>query len=423
LSRALLQWTLRRALPRGARRTVVLTGAAAAVCVLAAVPASAQPAPAPLDRGDRDAVHDVCGAPGPGNAHCHAKLRFGADGTPHASSTPVAGSYGPVDLRSAYALPAAGGAPGSGPVVAVVDAYDNPNVEADLNVYRTQYGLGRCTSASGCFAKLNQRGQAVGGRVKAPAGNVGWGQEIAIDVEMAAAVCPACRIVLVEADSNSFANLAAGVDAAVAAHAVAVSNSYGAGEFNGELTYDAHYRHPGVAVTVSSGDAGYGAEYPASSQYVVAVGGTSLTRTATARGWSETAWSSAGSGCSAYVPQPAWQTTAMTGCATRALSDVSAVADPYTGVAVYDSYGSSRGRNWYVFGGTSVASPIVAAVYALAGNTASADPRSFPYQNATALNDVVGGSNGSCGVAVLCTAGTGWDGPTGLGTPNGTGGF
>ncbi len=177
-----------------------------------------------------------------------------------------------------------------------------------------------------------------------------------------------------------------------------------------------------MAITASSGDSGFGVEYPAASQFVTAVGGTTLTRASNSRGWTETAWSGAGSGCSAFETQPSWQhsnTNITAHCSRRAVADVSAVANPSTGVDVYDSY---REPGWLVFGGTSVASPIIASIYALAGNAASVTYGSFPYSHTSSLNDVTSGSNGSCGND-LCTAGTGWDGPTGLGTPNGTGGF
>jgi subtilase family serine protease len=186
-----------------------------------------------------------------------------------------------------------------------------------------------------------------------------------------------------------------------------------------------HFNHPGIPITVSSGDSGYGVEYPAASPYVTAVGGTSLTRASNPRGWTESAWSGAGSGCSAYEPKPGWQKD--TGCARRTVADVSAVADPNTGVSVYDtncnSLQSLLGNcftGWGTVGGTSVGAPLIAGVYGLAGGGASAQTA---YLNATQLNDVTSGSNGSCGGSYLCTAGGGYDGPTGLGTPNGTGAF
>jgi len=353
----------------------------------------------------------VCSTGPAHSARCLSHVALDAGGRPLASTSPASGSYGPADLQSAYVL--AGAPSGSGQTVAIVDAYDNPNAASDLAAYRSQYGLPACTTQTGCFRELNESGATS----PLPSGDSGWGQEIDLDVEMVSAVCPSCSIALIEARSANFSDLAAAEDtAANLVHAGAISNSYGGSEYSSETTDQQHYNHPGSLIAVSSGDNGYGVEFPASSQYVVAVGGTSLTPGGNARGWSETAWSGAGSGCSAYVPKPSWQTD--TGCSRRSVADVSAVADPNTGVAVYDSYGSG-GSNWFVFGGTSVASPIVASVGARAGGTSPA----APYANRGALNDVVGGSNGSCSPAYLCTAVTGYDGPTGLGSPNGTGAF
>jgi subtilase family serine protease len=239
-------------------------------------------------------------------------------------------------------------------------------------------------------------------------------------VQIAHGICPDCKILLVEAKSNSFANLMAAVDYA-SSHANVVSNSYGASEFSGETSYDFHFNHVGVPITVSSGDNGYGVEYPAASQYVTAVGGTTLSLSANGSRASETAWSGAGSGCSAYEPKPSWQTD--TGCARRTVADVSADADPASGAAVYDSYGSSGQKGWFTVGGTSLAAPLVAGVYGLAGNGASTTYASFPYAHSGSLYDVVSGSNGSCSGSYLCTSVRGFDGPTGLGTPAGIGAF
>ena len=200
-----------------------------------------------------------------------------------------------------------------------------------------------------------------------------------------------------------------------------ISNSYGGSDAS-DANYGSYYNHPGIAVTVSSGDAGYGAEYPASSHYVTAVGGTSLHTASNTRGWTETAWSGAGSGCSAYNTALSGQASVGTGCANRAVADVSAVADPATGVAVYDSTAYQGYVGWMVFGGTSVAAPIIGAVYGLAGNAGSID-NNYPYSHAGSLFDVTSGCNGSCPTTQWCNARTGWDGPTGLGTPNGTGAF
>ena len=240
---------------------------------------------------------------------------------------------------------------------------------------------------------------------------------------MASAVCPQCAILLVESNSSSILDLGTAVNRAALMGAKAISNSYGtSNEFRGETSYDSYYNHPGIAITASSGDSGYGTSFPAVSNHVVAVGGTSLVEDGSARGFSETAWSGAGSGCSTYFSKPSWQTDA--GCARRAEADVSAVANPSTGVAVYDSYGSSGGNNWYVFGGTSVSAPIIAGAYGLAYNGTVTDyPARLLYANPVGLFDVVGGSNGNCSPSYLCNAVAGFDGPTGLGTPNGLASF
>jgi len=350
----------------------------------------------------------VCPAVQAGYAACLAWVRTDKV-TPNAS-TPS--GYFPADLQSAYKLPSS--TAGSGQTIAIVDAYDDPTAEADLGVYRSQFGLSACTTANGCFKKVNQTGGT-----SYPRKNGGWAQEISLDLDMVSAICPNCHILLVEASSTSFANLGAAVNYA-AAHANAVSNSYG-----GSDTADSaapYYNHPGVAITASSGDGGYGVEFPASSHYVTAVGGTHLVRDSSSRGWSETAWSGAGSGCSTKNPALTGQASFNTGCSMRAVADVSAVADPNTGVAVYDSTAYQGLSGWLVFGGTSVSSPIIAAVYGLAGNAASID-NNYPYAHSSSLFDVTSGSNGSCSPSQLCTARVGWDGPTGLGTPNGTGAF
>jgi hypothetical protein len=335
--------------------------------------------------------------------------------------------YGPSDLQSAYDLPSA--TAGSGATVAIVDAYNDPNAAADLATYRAQYGLPACTEASGCFRVVNEEGQAS----PLPADGNGWDVEESLDVDMVSAICPDCKIILVEANSADTSDLGPAVDAAVALGAQYVSNSYATtGEDPSETGDDQYYNHPGVVITAAAGDAGYAVNYPAASPYVTSVGGTTLVRdSGTARGWAETAWGNGtsgqgtGSGCSAYEPQPSWQTGVVSGCANRAVADVSAVADPSTGVAMYDSY--SEG-GWMVVGGTSVATPIIASVYALAGApTSGSYPASYLYAHyavdPSVFNDVTSGSDGTCGPAVLCMAGPGWDGPTGLGTPDGVTGL
>jgi subtilase family serine protease len=384
-----------------------------------------------LHRGSHgEADVNVCStAVGPGVAHCDVHVRtdlFGKDVEPlrrgpNPAGSPIknstlgnAGAYDPAFLQSAYDAPSATN--GSGQTVAIVDAYDAPHIEADLAMYRARFQLPACTTVNGCFKKVDQNGGT-----QYPAGNTNWAEETSLDVQMVSALCPRCHILLVEANTATIDDLGAAVKKAVELGANVVSNSYGAAEWSAEAGADSMYfDHPGVAIVASSGDSGYGVSYPAASPDVVAVGGTSLyqatysgTRNAT-----ETAWSKAGSGCSAYEPKPAWQTD--TQCANRTVADVSAVADPNTGVWVFDS----DAGGWIVVGGTSVAAPIVGAMYALAGNVPSTtEMGSLPYATPSALNDVTSGSNGSCGGSYLCTGAAGYDGPTGLGTPNGAAAF
>ncbi|MYR01073.1 S53 family peptidase [Streptomyces sp. SID6139] len=343
---------------------------------------------------------------------------------PHASSGTPTG-YGPSDLQSAYGLASAASSKGSGETVAIVDAYDDPNAAADLATYRSYYGLSACTTSNGCFKKVSQTGSTT----SLPSADSGWAGEISLDLDMVSATCPNCNILLVEAKSASMANLGTAVNEAVKLGAKYVSNSYGGSESSSDTSYDTkYYKHAGVVITASAGDEGYGAEYPAGSQYVTAVGGTALKKASTTRGWSESVWNTSstegtGSGCSAYDAKPSWQTD--TGCGKRMIADVSAVADPATGVSVYDSYGAD-GTGWNTYGGTSASSPLIASVYALAGTPSSASyPAKFPYAKAgtSALNDVTSGSNGSCSTSYFCTARSGYDGPTGLGTPEGVSAF
>ncbi len=338
--------------------------------------------------------------------------------------------YGPAQLQSAYGV---AGLTSGGRTVAIVDAFDDPKAASDLAVFRSTYGLAPCTTTSGCFTKLNESGAAS----PLPKKDNGWSEEISLDLDTVSMICPDCHILLVEASSASTADLAKAVNTAAARTPAAISNSYGGAEASSELAGDANYNHPGIAITASSGDSGYGVQWPAASPFVTAVGGTSLSAASNARGWTETAWSGAGSGCSKFEAKPAWQLDS--GCAKRTVADVSADADPNTGVGIYDTQngcGSSslcdslielgvvQGLDgWAQVGGTSLSSPLIASVYALAGNSSSINYGSFPYANTSSLNDVISGSNGTCTPAYLCTAGPGYDGPTGLGTPIGTGAF
>lgn len=312
------------------------------------------------------------------------------------------GGYNPSDLLTAYGLTTAASG-GNGVTVAIVDAFDDPNAESDLAAYRSQFGLAACTTANGCFTKVK-----FGRRT-----NIGWAEEESLDVDMVSAICPKCHILLVEAATNSTANLTTAEDYALS-HANYASNSWSGNEST-NTTSDSHYQMAGKVVTAATGDSGFNttAQWPAILPGVIGVGGTSLTSTSPRV---ESAWSGAGSGCSKVYAKPTFQTNVNTGCTMRAQSDVSAVSDPNTGVSVYDTF---RQSGWLVFGGTSVATPIIASVYALAGNTNNA---TYLYGHSSRLFDVKTGNNGNCG-APLCTAGTGWDGPTGEGSPSGTGAF
>jgi subtilase family serine protease len=380
----------------------VVTAAAVSVglgAIISAAPATASGV----------SVQRVCAAPAAGDAAC---LALQVSGSAHLSAFAGPSGYHPADLLSAYKLDPT---KGSGQTLAVVDAFDDPHAEADLGVYRSTFGLSPCTTANGCFTKVNQDGQAS----PLPTPRVNWSLEISLDVDMASAICPNCHILLVEATTASFANLGIAVNRAATMGATEISNSYGGGEI---ASVAGDYNHPGIPITASSGDGGYaaGPQAPADFATVTAVGGTTLRTATNYRGWAETVWSGAGSGCSAKIAKPAWQHD--TACSKRTIADVAAVADPSTGVSVYDTFGYSYG-GFLVVGGTSASSPIIAGVYALAGNGASINDASFVYAHSTKLNDVRKGSNGSCGGSYLCTGVTGYDGPTGLGTPKGTGAF
>ncbi len=409
------------------KSTLGLSGIAALVATTAVLASSAGAA------GTLPTLRPFCTT---GPIRCQSALRVDIPVVP--AATAAHSGYGAQDLQAAYKLASYSATRGGTQTVALVDAYDDPTIESDLNVYRAYYGLGPCTTANGCFKKVNQDGE----QGNYPIANPDWEPEIALDTEMVSAVCPKCHILLVEANSADEAiatsnpaqhsDLGAAVDTAVNLGATEVSNSYGtAGPEPDQTFFDHYYDHPGVAITASAGDQDYGTVWPAASPYVTAVGGTELVQDpTTARGWSESVWGSlypgvlpndaqgTGSGCSMWEPKPAWQHDA--GCAGRTVADVSAVAD---NVAIYDS--SPEIGGWGVVAGTSIASPFTASVYALAGNAKSLVYGSYPYSHTSGLFDVASGSNmtptTTCGY--LCQAGPGYDGPTGLGTPNGISGF
>ncbi len=315
-------------------------------------------------------------------------------------------------LQAAYNLPSS--SKGNGQIVAIVDAYDNPNVASDLAEYRSTYGLPPAN-----FTKFNQRGQT--GHY--PENDEDWGVEIDLDVEMVSASCPNCTIYLVEADAPFDADLDAAESEAVKLGAHIVSNSY-----SGSGLARSDFETLGITYLASAGDAGYGIGYPAAFDSVVAVGGTDLSRSQNPRGWSETVWSGTGSGCS-LEKKPAWQSDR--GCSNRTANDVSAVACPCTGVAEYDTDLPPGQQSWFVVGGTSVASPLLAGVFGLASNAQAQDGgKTFwikRHEKKRDLNRITSGNNGSCLPTYLCTAGTrafrDYSGPAGWGTPNGIGAF
>ncbi len=343
-------------------------------------------------------VQRACNDFRPGVAHCDALIRTDL----HGVGPDVPGLYA-ASLEAAYNLPSTGG---SGQVVGIVDAYDNPDVATDIAEYRSFMGLSTAN-----FTKYNQTGQ----QSNYPQGNEGWGVEIALDVEMVSAACPNCTIILVEANSANWSDLQTAEQEAFALGATVVSNSY-----SGSGATQSYFTTNKGVILASAGDSGYGIADPADFDTVVAVGGTTLTKGGGTRGWTETAWSGTGGGCSSDT-KPKWQKDK--DCKFRTGNDVSAIADPNTGVAEYDTYGEG---GWFVVGGTSVSSPFLGGVFGLAGNATSQNAGSTFYvkKHHKDLYDITKGSDGSCSPeGYLCEAGKGYDGPTGWGTPNGIGAF
>ena len=324
-------------------------------------------------------------------AHNYLRVR------PNVSSSPT--GLSPATVKSAYGFPTSSTA-GAGTTIAIVDAYDHPKIESDLAVFSTQFGLPACTTANGCFRKVDQNGGT-----SYPKRNAGWALEIALDVEWAHAIAPGARILLVEATSNSFTNLLAAEDYA-RTHAHYVSNSWGAAEFSGESSYDSHFSGSGVSFFVSSGDNGTPAEYPSSSPNVISVGGTTPHFSGGSFS-SETGWSGSGGGCSVYENgNPAQSTGSVTCNGKRATPDVSLVADPASGVSVYDSFRYQGQAGWWTVGGTSASSPMWAARSAAAGAVVNA---AYVYGNSISYRDITIGNNGA-------GCGPGYDLVTGLGS-------
>lgn len=381
---------------------------------------------------------------GPGDMQCFAFertdlrepiVRESAPGELQPDAAAAVRGYVPADLQQAYALPSS--TAGKGKTVAIVDAFGYPAAESDLAKYRAAFRLPPCTRANGCLRIVNQAGGTT------LPGGTSWEFEQALDLDMVSAICPNCKILLVQAQSNSFSNLYAADTTAARLGAIAVSNSYGSHEWEG---FDSHFVHAGTVFVASAGDDGGGAHFygatngtqqPCSLSTVVCVGGTALIRSpGTARGWTEKTWNdlqitqcggthpscgATGSGCSTIVAKPAWQTDH--GCTHRAESDVAANASTSYPVAVYQA-------GWTAAGGTSAASPMVAAMFALAASSSGARTI-WAHAGSAALHDVTVGTNlygpftGGCSslVTYICRAGKGYDGPTGNGSPNGLGAF
>ena len=364
-------------------------------------PQAVQAASLPVQANINGSVHQPA-CPGPaaaGDSRCYAWV------TPFATSSPT--GLSPATIKSVYNFSTSLTA-GAGQAIAIVDAYDDPTAEKDLGVFSTQFGLPACTTANGCFKKVNQTGGT-----RYPRSNSGWALEISLDVQWAHAIAPGASILLVEASSASFTNLLAAEDYA-AGHAAYVSNSWGASEFSSEASYDTHFSRPGVSFFVSSGDKGLPAQYPSASPKVISVGGTTLHFDSSGSFTGETGWSSGGGGCSTYetanAAQSGFSGYAQVSCAgKRATPDVALDADPNSGVSVYDStpyYGQS---GWYQVGGTSASSPMWAARSADAGQVVSA---AYVYASNIAFRDITSGYNGaSCLVGYdLCSGRGSWTG-------------
>lgn len=382
---------------------------AAAVLALSSLISFAVAQPTAVARSGYVYHRAICGPAVVAAARCHAHVVTDVNGVPLVSADPR--GYTPTDLRDAYKIMATGD---PSTVIAAVAAYGYDKAEADLNYYRSYFGLSPCTGADRCFKKVNERGK----QRDYPAQNLDWAQDSAIDLEMASAMCPACKLLLIEADQNSFANLGAAEDTAARLGAHVIVNSYG-GDEPGSQPFEHFYNHPGVAVVASAGDRGFIVQFPASSSHVIAVGGTRLAPDdRKRRGWTESAWKDGGSGCSAIYVKPVWQHD--NGCTMRTVADVAAEADPFTGVAIYGPL-AGGGSGWLEFGGTSVAVPIIGGIYGANGGHVH-EGRNI-YRRSRALFDVKTGSNGSCNPTYLCTASRGYDGPTGNGSPKGTAAF
>lgn len=355
----------------------------------------------PSEVASADGGKPVC--PGPvalGTARCHARVQ-------RLAPTLVPSGLSPAAIKAAYGFPTSLAA-GTGMTIAIVDAYDDPTAEKDLGVFSAMYNLPECTTNNGCFSKVNQSGGT-----KYPRTNAGWALEISLDIQWAHAIAPGAKILLVEATDNRFSNLLIAENYAKT-HAQYVSNSWGGSEFSGQAGYDAFFAQPGVSFFVSSGDAGLPAEYPSSSPNVISVGGTTLRFDADGKLSSETGWSGGGGGCSLYedatTAQEAFGEYLQVACGgKRATPDVSLVADPASGVAVYDSTKYQGRSGWWIIGGTSASAPMWAARAAVAGAVVDSD---YIYGRSISYRDITIGNNGApCLLGFdLCSGRGSWTG-------------
>ncbi|HUA70929.1 MAG TPA: hypothetical protein VMA96_07605 [Solirubrobacteraceae bacterium] len=389
---------------------------------------------------------DTCAPARPGFAHCdaqalvlrsnHARVRPEVHGGPTFTQVFPAGGRGlpsarpanagasppqpgtPAWLQQAYDLTYLSQTNGSSDTVAVVDVGDDPTAEADLNAFRSSFGLRSCTTANGCFKKVNESG----GASPLPTMNSDWQPEESLDLDAVSALCPNCKLLLVEATSATDSDLDQGVIEAANLGANQISNSWSDNE---SLPISGTFTFPGTAVIAATGDSGYlgvgNDAYPAAFPGVTAAGGTTLTPAtggSSARGFTESAWSLSGgwgasSGCDLNEAPPSYQPAS--GCAGRAYADLSADADPDTGLMIYDS----EIGGWWQYGGTSLATPLIAAYEAITGVDGTTPQ--WAYTDSALLNDPTTGSSGSCppNILYICNAGPGYDGPTGIGSISG----
>ena len=412
--------------------------AVAVMLALLGAPSAAAAGPGAGPSWTHQDVH-VCNPAGTDQAACTSIARvLYENGIPYQAATPAqlqaaaraaaSISFTAVGIRTAYGITGQGD---PSRVIAIVDAYDDPGAFSHLTTYRnsmlspSQAPINNCSlsqltgltssASTPCFTKVNQTGQAS----PLPSANSGWSNEIDLDLQAASAVCPMCSLLLLEANSSSFGNLGtAATTASNAPHVLAISNSFGTQGDVAESAYPAwnNAATTGIAVLAAAGDWGYGTSFPASSTNVIGVGGTTLAVSSTTGARTgETAWTSTGSGCSSYNLAPSWQVIPGSPCGSmKAVSDLSADADPYSGLQVYTTYSGKTG--WYIFGGTSLATPIMSALYAMQGGYSSEPAGAYAWASSTPYYDVTSGSNGTCSPSIMCNAGTGWDGPTGLGS-------